>query len=52
MLGLTNFVRPNISKKKNPASIYGQDMRLLMAETHMHLYLWIYSPVWHVVSVA
>ena len=37
MFGLTNFVRPNILKPKNLASIYGQDMELLMQEFHMYL---------------
>ena len=37
MLDLTNFVRPNILKTKNPTSIYGQDIDLFMTESHMHL---------------
>ena len=37
MFGLTNFVRPNILKTKNPSSIFRQDMELLMTESHMYL---------------
>ena len=34
MLGLTIFVRP---EDKNTASIYGQDIELIMTESHMYL---------------
>ena len=37
MLGLTNFVRPNILKTKKPACSYKQDMELHMTESHMYL---------------
>ncbi len=35
MLGLKIFVRTNYPEDKHSASIYGQDMELLMTESHM-----------------
>ena len=44
MLSLTNFDRPSIQKIKFLHLSIGQDMELLMTESHMHLQDIKYSP--------